>query len=180
MTMPGTRILRDVLGHFGSGVTIVTAVHDGVPTGFTCQSFSALSLAPPKVLLCPSRTSTSWPLIRTAPTFAVNVLSAAQCELSDRFARSGGHKFGDIGWQSAPGGAPILDGVAAWFELALDTEHPGGDHTVVIADILEFAAGGTSEPLIFSRGKYCGVIEFDHPDDPARRQPIGADAGGEE
>lgn len=160
-TAVNPRELRNVLGHFGSGVTIVTAMSDGGPVGFTCQSFSALSLDPAQVVLCPSRSSTSWPEIRKAQTFCVNVLSASQRHLSDRFARSGGAKFGGVEWRPAGGGAPILAGASAWFELSIRAEHPGGDHTVVVADVVDFAASTEKSPLMFAHGRYCTVAEFD-------------------
>ncbi|MEN0135495.1 MAG: flavin reductase family protein [Rhodococcus sp. (in: high G+C Gram-positive bacteria)] len=154
-----TRTLRDVLGHFCSGVTVVTAMVGGEPAGFTCQSFSALSLDPPRVLLCPSKRSTSWPTIRTAETFCINVLSAGQQGLSDRFAVSGGPKFDGVPWRPAERGAPILDGVAAWFEVALDVEHDGGDHLIAVAAILGLGADPATEPLLFHRSRYRGIVD---------------------
>ncbi|MGX6510985.1 flavin reductase family protein [Rhodococcus sp. SJ-2] len=154
------RALRDVLGHFCSGVTVVTANVGGEPAGFTCQSFSALSLDPPQVLLCPSRRSTSWPGIRSTDTFCINVLSSAQHSLSDRFARSGGPKFDGVQWRPAARGAPILGGAAAWFEVALAAEHDGGDHLIAVADLLDFGADPTTEPLVFHRSRYGGVVDL--------------------
>ncbi|MFC9556898.1 flavin reductase family protein [Rhodococcus sp. NPDC056960] len=153
------RELRDVLGHFCSGVTVVTAMVGGEPAGFTCQSFSALSLDPPQVLLCPSKRSTSWPTIRTAETFVINVLSAGQQGLSDRFAISGGPKFDGVQWHPAERGAPILDGAAAWFEVALDVEHDGGDHLIAVAAMLGFGADPATEPLLFHRSRYRGIVD---------------------
>ncbi|MBS9372048.1 flavin reductase family protein [Rhodococcus sp. B50] len=155
-----SRDLRDVLGHFCSGVTVVAAVVDDEPVGFTCQSFSALSLDPPQILLCPSRHSTSWPMIRTAETFCVNVLSSRQRALSDGFATSGGPKFEGVRWRPAERGAPILEGVAAWFEVALAAEHDGGDHFIAVADLLDFGSGPRTDPLVFHRGRYSGVVEL--------------------
>jgi 3-hydroxy-9,10-secoandrosta-1,3,5(10)-triene-9,17-dione monooxygenase reductase component len=153
-----TRALRDVLGHFCSGVTVVTAMVSDEPAGFTCQSFSALSLDPPQVLLCPSRRSTSWPTIRTAETFCVNVLSSGQHTLSDAFARSGGPKFEGVRWRPTERGAPILEGVAAWFEVTLAAEHDGGDHLIAVADLLDFGADPSTQPLVFHRSRYGGVV----------------------
>ncbi|GCE36805.1 probable nitrilotriacetate monooxygenase component B [Rhodococcus wratislaviensis] len=154
-----TRAFRDVLGHFCSGVTVVTAMVDDDAVGFTCQSFSALSLNPPQVLLCPSKRSTSWPTIRTADTFCINVLAAGQCDLSDRFAKSGGPKFDGVQWRPAKRGAPILNGVAAWFEVALDAEHDGGDHLIAVAGMLAFGADSATQPLVFHRSRYGGIVD---------------------
>ncbi len=81
--------MRDVLGHFASGVVVVTAAGPDGPLGFTCQSFASLSLDPPLVSFAPARTSTTWPRIREAGTFCVNVLADDQEALSVGFARSG-------------------------------------------------------------------------------------------
>src|SRR5437764_3231277 len=84
--------MREVLGHFVSGITVVTAVTDDGPTGFTCQSFSSLSLDPPLVAFAPSLTSRTWPRLREIGRFGVNVLAEGQEEISRRFARSGADK----------------------------------------------------------------------------------------
>ena len=81
---------REVLGHFATGVTIVTALEEGVPVGFTCQTFGALSLDPPMVILAPARSSTSWPRIAKAGAFCVNILGEHQEALCRSFAVSGG------------------------------------------------------------------------------------------
>jgi len=149
-----------VLGHFCSGVTVVTAMVGDEPVGFTCQSFSALSLDPPQVLLCPSRRSTSWPTIRTADTFCINVLASQQHDLSNRFARSGGPKFDGVQWHPAERGAPVLDGAAAWFEVTLAAEHDGGDHLIAVADLLDFGSDSATRPLVFHRSRYGGVVDL--------------------
>src|SRR6202020_786367 len=89
---------REVLGHFATGVTIVTANEEGVPVGFSCQSFSALSLDPPMVILAPAKSSTSWPRIAEAGAFCVNILSQDQEALCRSFAISGGDKFEGVEW----------------------------------------------------------------------------------
>ena len=87
------RVMRDVLGHFASGVTVVTAVTDDGPIGFTCQSFSSLSLDPPLVVFAPARTSRTWPRLRDIGRFCVNVLAEGQDAVSQNFARSAPDKF---------------------------------------------------------------------------------------
>ena len=110
---------REVLGHFATGVTIVTAMEDGGPVGFTCQAFTSLSLDPPLVALAPGKSSTSWPRIAAAGTFCVNILAEDQEALGRDFAVSGGDKFTGVGWRPGANGAPVLDGVLAWVECAL-------------------------------------------------------------
>ena len=111
---------RATLGHFCTGVTVVTAALDGQPVGFACQSFAAVSLEPPLILFCPSRRSRSWPVIEQAGRFGVNVLSHQQIEVSAAFGASRVDKFETTGWTPSPAGVPILDDALAWTSEALD------------------------------------------------------------
>lgn len=147
--------MRSVLGHFCSGLTVVTAIDQGDPLGFTCQSFSSLSLDPPLVSFCPARTSTTWPKIRSVGTFAVNVLSEQQHSLSTGSARSGADKFEGIEWSAGPLGAPVLNDVVAWAECRMWAEYDGGDHTIVAAEVLKLQANSpVPAPLLFFQGGY--------------------------
>lgn len=146
--------MRAVLGHFASGVVVITASGPDGPLGFTCQSFSSLSLEPPLVTFCPARSSTTWPRIREVGRFCVNVLADDHAELSTAFARSGTDKYAGVRWAPAPSGAPILDGVAAWIDCSLGHEYPGGDHTIVAGRVHDLGADGTRLPLLFHRGAY--------------------------
>jgi 3-hydroxy-9,10-secoandrosta-1,3,5(10)-triene-9,17-dione monooxygenase reductase component len=148
------RVMRDVLGHFASGVTVVTAIGADGPVGFTCQSFSSLSLDPPLVTFAPARTSTTWPLLRRAGRFCVNVLADDQQALSGQFARSGTDKFAGVGWVPSAQGSPVLDGVVAWIDGELWAEYEGGDHTIVVARVLGLGADAARSPLLFHRGGY--------------------------
>lgn len=151
-------VFRSVLGRFCSGVTVVTAMGPTSPAGFTCQAFSSLSLDPPRVLLCVSRTSTSWPAIRSSTSFCVNVLAQQQRSLCERFARSGGDKFEGVSWTASPDGAPRLDGAAAWIDCRVHTEHDGGDHLVVIGDVRRVEAPTDApRPLLYYRGRYARI-----------------------
>lgn len=146
--------MRTVLGRFCSGITVITTTDAGVPIGFTCQSFTSLSLDPPLVSFSPARTSTTWPRIREIGTFAVNVLAAHHAGLSNGFARSGTDKFAGVTWSPGPLGAPILDGVIAWAECRLWAEYDGGDHTIVAAEVLYLQAGSPHRPLLYFQGGY--------------------------
>ena len=145
---------REVLGHFATGVTIVTALEDGEPVGFTCQSFAALSLDPPMVILAPSRSSTSWPRIREAGAFCVNILEEHQEALSRTFAVSGGDKFDGIGWKPGLTGAPVLEGSLAMVECRLGEIFDGGDHELVTGLVVAMDVG-EGGPLLFYRSG-CG------------------------
>jgi 3-hydroxy-9,10-secoandrosta-1,3,5(10)-triene-9,17-dione monooxygenase reductase component len=145
---------RATLGHFCTGVTIVTATGEDGPAGLTCQSFTALSLDPPLILLCPGKSSTSWPRVEAAGAFCVNVLAEDQEELCRGFATKGADKFAGIGWEPAPlTGAPILAGALAWVECRLDTVHDGGDHVIAVGRVLDLKAAD-GRPLLFFRGGY--------------------------
>lgn len=148
------RLMRDVLGHFASGITVVTAIGDDGPIGFTCQSFSSLSLDPPLVAFAPARTSTTWPRLRDIGRFCVNVLADDQDALSSAFARSGTDKFAGVSWEPSAHGSPVLDGVVAWIDCALFAEHEGGDHTIVVGRVLDLGATAEKTPLVFHRGAY--------------------------
>jgi 3-hydroxy-9,10-secoandrosta-1,3,5(10)-triene-9,17-dione monooxygenase reductase component len=117
---------RKALGHFCTGVTVVTAMNDAEPVGFACQSFAALSLDPPLVLFCPGRTSRTWPLIERHGHFCVNVLGHGQRDVSTVFGRAGADKFATVPWTPAPSGAPILAGVLTWLDCAIEAVHDGG------------------------------------------------------
>ncbi|RZU33744.1 flavin reductase family protein [Blastococcus saxobsidens] len=148
------RVMRDVLGHFASGVTVITADTPDGPIGFTCQSFSSLSLDPPLVAFAPARTSRTWPRLRDMGRFCVNVLAEGQDAVSQNFARSTADRFAGVPWTSSPHGSPVLDGVIAWIDGELWAEYDGGDHTIVVARVLDLGAVADRRPLLFHRGTY--------------------------
>ena len=152
------RTMRDVLGHFASGVTVVTAQGEEGPIGFTCQSFSSLSLDPPLVVIALARTSRTWPRLRELGRFCVNVLAEDQTDLSVAFARSGADKFAGVPWRPSRTGQPVLQGVVAWIDCELWAEYDGGDHTLVAARVLDLGADPGRRPLLFHRGAY-GLLE---------------------
>jgi flavin reductase (DIM6/NTAB) family NADH-FMN oxidoreductase RutF len=147
--------MRDVLGHFVSGIVVITANGPEGPLGFTCQSFASLSLDPPLVSFAPARTSTTWRRIREIGAFCVNVLAADHQEVSAGFARSGVDKFEGVAWRPAPSsGAPVLNGVSAWVDCTLWAEYDGGDHTIAVGRVADLGADASRLPLLFYRGRY--------------------------
>ncbi len=144
---------REALGHFASGVTVVTATEDGLPVGFTCQAFTSLSLEPPLVALAPAKSSTSWPRISAAGAFCVNILAEHQEALCRTFAVSGGDKFAGVGWHLGTAGTPVLEGTLAWVECKLEAIYAAGDHELVVGRVLDLGVrDGT--PLLFYRGGF--------------------------
>jgi 3-hydroxy-9,10-secoandrosta-1,3,5(10)-triene-9,17-dione monooxygenase reductase component len=146
---------RAVVGHFASGVALVTAMHDTGPAGFTCQSFFSLSLSPPMIAIAPGRSSTSWPRVAEAGDMCVNVLASDQEDLARAFSRSGTDKFAGVGWSLSANGAPRLHGALAWIDCTIEGVFDGGDHHLVTARVEALDAAG-GRPLIFYRGGFGG------------------------
>jgi 3-hydroxy-9,10-secoandrosta-1,3,5(10)-triene-9,17-dione monooxygenase reductase component len=148
------QMMREVLGHFASGVTVITALTDDGPIGFTCQSFSSLSLDPPLVAFAPARTSRTWARLREIGQFCVNVLAEGQDAFSQKFAQSGPDKFEGVPWALSPHGNPVLEDVVAWIDGRLWAEYDGGDHTIAVARVLDLGADPDRRPLLYHRGSY--------------------------
>jgi flavin reductase (DIM6/NTAB) family NADH-FMN oxidoreductase RutF len=153
------RRIRNVLGHFATGLTVITAATENGPAGFTCQSFASLSLEPALVTFSPGRTSSSWPLLRAAGRFTVNILPAEHQHLAAQFARSGADKFAGVDHSPSPLGNPVLDGALAWVDCELHQEYDGGDHTIVVAAVRALSARSDVDPLLFFKGDYVSVQE---------------------
>jgi len=145
---------RTVLGHFCSGITVVTAVDVGVPVGLTCQSFASVSLDPPLVLFVPAKGSNSWPRIRHAGHFCANVLGDGQEPLGRRFAIKGVDKFAGVGWRPGLTGAPLLDGCLAFIECEFEAVHDAGDHDIAVGRVVDLGVAAEGNPLLFYRGGY--------------------------
>ncbi|ACL39760.1 flavin reductase domain protein FMN-binding [Pseudarthrobacter chlorophenolicus A6] len=153
------RRLRDIFGTFASGLTVITSSTPQGPAGFTCQSFASLSLEPALVTFNPARTSSTWPVLRDAGSFTVNILPAEHQHLAGQFARSGTDKFAGVSHTSSPLGNPILDDALAWIDCELHAEHDGGDHTIVVASVRHLSARTDAEPLLFFKGRYAGLSQ---------------------
>ncbi len=146
------RKLRDALGCFATGVTVVTTMTADGPLGITANSFASVSLAPPLVLWSPARRSRRFPAFERAPFFAVHVLSADQLPLAEAFsAASDG--FTGLAYDRGLGDAPLLDGCTARFECRHSAGHDGGDHLIVVGEVLRIVQADLA-PLVFHRGRY--------------------------
>ena len=145
---------RQVLGHFPTGVTVITAAHDGVPVGMAVGSFASVSLEPPLVAFFAGKSSSSWPKIEATGAFCVNILADDQEEESRRFASKEEDKFAGIGWKPAGSGSPLLDGVLAWIDCDIDSITDAGDHVCVMGRVRDLDVGHDGAPLIFFRGGY--------------------------
>jgi 3-hydroxy-9,10-secoandrosta-1,3,5(10)-triene-9,17-dione monooxygenase reductase component len=151
---PDEASFRTVLGHSATGVTIITAMDDGEPVGVSANAFTSVSLDPPLVLFCASKSSTTWPRIKAAGKFTVNILNAKQEDVCRVFATRGAERFSRIGWRPSANGSPILHDVLAYIDCTIEAEHDAGDHLIVVGKVQELGVTGEESPLIFYRGGY--------------------------
>ena len=145
---------RQVLGHFTTGVTVVTAAGSDGPVGLAVGSFASVSLDPPMVGFFPDKSSSSWPKIEASGHFCVNVLAEAQEDVCRRFATKGDDKFRGLGWHEASSGAPVIDGILAWIDCDIDSVTEAGDHWFVLGRVRDLAVAHDGAPLLFFRGGY--------------------------
>ncbi|MGI9033981.1 MAG: flavin reductase family protein [Acidimicrobiales bacterium] len=146
---------RQVLGHYATGVTVVTTADGGEPAGLSVNSFTSVSLAPPLVAFCVARQSSTWPRIRATGRFCVNILSEDQEDLCRAFAVHGGQdKFRGVGWRPAESGAPIVAGALAWVDCTVYAEQVAGDHIIVVGQVGDMGVAHEGRPLVFYRGGY--------------------------
>lgn len=146
---------RNVLAHLPTGVTVITAHGPDGPVGMAANSVTSVSLDPPLILFCPAKASTTWPKLRAAETFCVNVMAGHHEELTRRFALRETDRFAGLDYERRPSG-PALSDAVAWIECRLRDEHDAGDHTIVVADVLAIEATSAADldPLVFFRGRY--------------------------
>lgn len=145
---------RVVVGHFCTGVVIITGMSDDGPAGLTAQSFVSVSLDPPLVAFAPAKTSQSWMSIRGSGAFCANILSDEQEEVCRVFATSGADKFSSVGWKPGRTGSPILNDVVAWVDCEMQAEHEAGDHTIVVGRAVDLDSSTRASPLLFYRGGF--------------------------
>jgi 3-hydroxy-9,10-secoandrosta-1,3,5(10)-triene-9,17-dione monooxygenase reductase component len=145
---------RTVLGHFATGVAIVTAMHGEEPVGMACNSFTSVSLDPQLVLFCAAKSSTTWPNIQAAGKWAANILDEDGEETCRRFAQRGIDRFAHLAYSIGRTGSPILDHSLAFVDCETVAEHDAGDHVIVVGRVLELGYAGEGKPLLFYRGGY--------------------------
>ncbi|MDR3397083.1 MAG: flavin reductase family protein [Pandoraea sp.] len=150
---------REALGHYASGITVITSHIDGEPIGFTCQSFYSVSVSPPLVSFSVMSSSASYPKIRQAGRFAVNILSDEQVRISNQFARRGADKWHGVEWQESPLGNPIIVRSLHWLDCEIYAEHAAGDHLIVIGEVkaLSVQEAAATQPLLYFKGRYCNI-----------------------
>lgn len=156
---PETLSLRQTLGDFATGITVVTARGaNGLLAGLTVNSFSSVSLEPPLVLWSLTLASPSLPVFESCTHYAVNVLGEGQRAISQCFAKTGIDKFAGIETRAGAGGSALLPGCVAWLECRVAARHAGGDHLIMVGEVVQFRrANGHPRPLLFHHGKYKSI-----------------------
>jgi flavin reductase (DIM6/NTAB) family NADH-FMN oxidoreductase RutF len=148
------RELRNVMGNFATGVTIITTKDaTGKPFGLTANAFSSLSLDPPLLLICVDKKVDCYACFEQSKVFGVNFLSEGQDQLSTRFATKGIEKFEGVSYKLGELGVALLDGAMAHIECKLASAYEGGDHTIYVGEV-QSATVLSDRPLLFFRGKY--------------------------
>jgi len=151
---PDAATYRTVLGHFATGVVLVTANDADEPVGMACNSFTSVSLEPPLVLFCAAKSSTTWPRIRTSGTWAANILDEDGEEVCRLFAQKGADRFARIAYAPGRTGSPILEDALAFADCETIAEHDAGDHVIVVGRVIELGYQHEGKPLLFYRGGY--------------------------
>lgn len=148
------RELRNVMGNFATGVTIITTKNAaGKPFGLTANAFSSLSLDPPLLLICVDKKVDCYACFDESKVFGVNFLSEGQDQLSNRFATKGIEKFEGVSYKLGELGVALLDDALAHIECKVANAYEGGDHTIYVGEI-QSATVLSDRPLLFFRGKY--------------------------
>ena len=149
------RILRDALGCFATGVTVVTCVDDcEQPAGLTVNSFTSVSLDPPLLLVCLHKLAASSAALTSAQNFAINVLQNGQQPASITFSTRGEDRFGQTPWSRGEAGAPILEESLCVFECERYALYDGGDHHILVGQVVKASFDASLDPLLFFRGSY--------------------------
>jgi flavin reductase (DIM6/NTAB) family NADH-FMN oxidoreductase RutF len=149
------RTLRDALGCFATGVTVVTCVdQEGRPAGLTVNSFTSVSLDPPLLLVCLKKDASSARALIGASHFAINVLQTGQQPASITFSTRGEDRFGRTPWSRGEAGAPILEDSLCVFECEHHAAHDGGDHHILVGKVVKASFDASVDPLLFFRGRY--------------------------
>jgi flavin reductase (DIM6/NTAB) family NADH-FMN oxidoreductase RutF len=149
------RTLRDALGSFATGVTVVTCLDsDGRPFGLTVNSFTSVSMDPPLLLVCIAKPARCAPALTSASHFAVNVLQTGQQPASIRFSTRDEDRFGATPWSTGETGAPLLMESLGVFECERHAVYDGGDHEILVGHVLRASFDPNSDPLLYFRGRY--------------------------
>jgi 3-hydroxy-9,10-secoandrosta-1,3,5(10)-triene-9,17-dione monooxygenase reductase component len=160
------RSFRGALGRFATGVAFVTAAPDGEPAGLIVNSLTSVSLDPPLVSFCPSRSSLTWQRMRRTGRFGVNVLGHEHERFAIRATPAGADRFAGLDWELGRGGAPLLTDALASLECELVAEHPAGDHWIVLGQVDYLRIMPIKDPLVFFAGAFGALPQRKHDHGP--------------
>ena len=149
-----TRALRAALGCFPTGVAVITATSGSTPMGITVNSFTSVSLDPPLVLWCLDRKSDRYEIFTKARDYTISVLGTKHEDVSARLARQGEHRLDGVALEPTELGPPALCDALAVFECASEAVHDGGDHAILVGQVLRFHRHDAGAPLVFFKGRY--------------------------
>ena len=152
-TQPDLDLMKRVNRQFVTGVTVVTALDDGVPRGLAVNAFASISLDPPTVMVCVQRTSSTHDCLFRAQHLAINILSTAQLDVVNRFASKSADKFAGLDWTPGPHGSPLLARSSAQMEVEIRERLQASTHTVFICRVVH-AACAEEAPMVYSAGRF--------------------------
>lgn len=148
------RELRNAMGRFATGVTVITTMVNGLPVGVTANSFTSVSLEPPLVLFCLGKGLGCLEAFQSAECFMINVLQSDQQSVSNAFATKGIDRFKDTAWHTSTTGLPVIDGALGSIECTRHTEVDAGDHTIFIGEVVRARYVPGHDPLLYFGGDY--------------------------
>jgi len=154
---PDARSFRAALGRFATGVACITAAPDGEPAGLIVNSLASVSLRPPLISFCPSRSSLTWSRMRRAQRFGVNVLGRQHERFARHATRAGADRFAGLDWKPARSGVPLLIDALVTLECEIVAEHSTGDHWIIVGRVDDLRIPPMNDPLIFFAGAFGGL-----------------------
>ncbi|MGJ9457846.1 flavin reductase family protein [Oceanobacillus sp. CF4.6] len=154
-----SRVFRNLVGNFGTGVTIITTKNnEGKPIGFTANSFASLSLDPQLILFSIDKGSSNYEEFMNAECFSINILAEDQIDLCKQFATKGIERFAGVGYYECATGCPILPDTLAYIDCKITELVDGGDHTIIIGEVMSGNVNSSKQPLIFFQGQYKSLV----------------------
>jgi 3-hydroxy-9,10-secoandrosta-1,3,5(10)-triene-9,17-dione monooxygenase reductase component len=172
---PDARSFREALGRFATGVAFVTATPDGEPAGLIVNSLVSVSLEPPLVSFCPSRSSLTWSRMRRTRRFGVNILGRQHERFARRATPAGADRFAGLDWEPGRGGVPLLTDALATLECEIVAEHPAGDHWIVVGRVDNVRVTPNNDPLVFFAGSFGALRNALRGGSPTAGTPAGGE-----
>ncbi len=161
-TVDRSPAFRALMGDYVTGATIVTASRDTRPHGLAVNSFTSVSMRPQLISFCPDKASETWPAVRDAVFFGVNILAHGQHDVCRQFARKGVDRFEGVGYRRSPNGCPILTGSLGYLECELVNVVDAGDHHIAIGRVIDIHHDVEQRPLIYYQGGFHRLEPYEH------------------